>query len=226
MTTTDLRNISLSHRSLSIVLHLAGLLSFTASFLWLPNITNPLHGGFGGSYQFLTIIALTLSTITFGTGLLADVLPYKPLYNLKSWLSICATPLEVLVTVLYWALHTIDRRFVVPPGHELPFIPDLGFHAVPAIVLTLDLMFLSPPWTIDVYGVISLGLVLAISYWGWVEYCFLQNGWYPYPLLMQLHTWQKLLLCIISASLMTGSTIALKWVYGLTNRVKALRKEN
>jgi len=26
---------------------------------------------------------------------------------------------------------------------------DLSFHAVPAIVLAIDLLFLSPPWTIE-----------------------------------------------------------------------------
>ena len=37
---------------------------------------------------------------------------------------------------------------------------------------------------------------------------------YPYPLLTQLSTWQKLFLCIVLAALMTASTLGLKWVYG------------
>lgn len=47
---------------------------------------------------------------------------------------------------------------------------------------------------------------------------------YPYPLLEQLSTWHKLFLCIITAALMTGSTIALKWVYGRFNGVEELRR--
>jgi hypothetical protein len=33
---------------------------------------------------------------------------------------------------------------------------------------------------------------------------------YPYPLLALLSLWQKLLLCIVAAALMAGSTMALK----------------
>jgi len=46
---------------------------------------------------------------------------------------------------------------------------------------------------------------------------------YPYPLLALLSTWEKLFLFIISGALMTGSTMGLKWVYGLVNGVKELR---
>lgn len=166
-----------SLRSVSAVIHVAGLLLFAAAFSWLPNITNPLHNGFGGSYQFLTIIALTISTITFGVGLLADISLNEQLFALKNILSVCATPLEVLVSVLYWSLRAVDKRFVVPPGHELPFIPDYGFHAMPAIMLTLDLMLLSPPWSIKAYSAMTLGSVLAFLYWNWIEYCFSLNGW-------------------------------------------------
>ncbi|KAJ9132097.1 UPF0641 membrane protein [Pleurostoma richardsiae] len=200
---------------MSTIFHVVGLLFFAASLSWLPNITNPLHNGFGGSYQFLTIIALTISTITFGLGLLADVSRSKQLFILKNTLSVCATPLEVLISVAYWGLGAVDKRLFVPPGYELPFIPDLGFHAVPAVMLTLDLMLLSPPWSIKTYSAMALSLVLAFLYLGWVEYCFSLNGWYPYPFLAQLSTWQKLFLCVISASLMTGSTMVLKWMYGL-----------
>jgi len=113
----------------------------------------------------------------------------------------------------------------VPPGHELPFIPDFGFHAMPAIMLTLDLMLLSPPWSIKAYSAMALGLVLAILYFAWIEYCFLLNGWYPYPLLSLLSTWQKLSLCVISAALMTGSTMVLKWVYGRIYGVEELKRD-
>jgi len=217
MTTQALQRLVSSPRSASAIIHVAGLLFFAASFSWLPNITNPLHNGFGGSYQFLTIIALTISTITFGVGLLADVSLSERLSALKSMLSVCATPLEVLVSILYWSIRAVDKRFVVPPGHELPIIPDIGLHAMPAIMLTLDLILLNPPWSIKAYGAMKLDLVLVFLYWGWIEYCFSLNGWYPYPLLALLSAWQKLLICIISAALMTGSTMVLKRIYGRVN---------
>jgi len=177
MTTHALQSLSSSPRSISAIIHAAGILSFAASFSWLPNITNPLHSGFGGHYQFLTFIALTISTITFVVGLLADISLSKQLFALKNILSVCATPLEVLVTILYWSIRAVDKRFVMPPGHELPFIPDFGFHAMPAVMLVLDLMLLSPPWSIKAYSAMGLDSVLTFLYWGWVEYCFSINGW-------------------------------------------------
>jgi len=88
----------------------------------------------------------------------------------------------------------------------------------------------------------TLDSVLAFLYWGWIEYCLSLNGWweiltaqgsvvtvadtpcrYPYPLLALVSTWQKLFLRIVSAALMTGSTMVLKRVYGRVNRVEELR---
>ncbi|KAE8445249.1 hypothetical protein EG329_013621 [Mollisiaceae sp. DMI_Dod_QoI] len=177
MATHALQRPPSSFRRISATIHVTGLLFFAAEFSWLPNITNPLHDGFGGSYKFLTIIALTLSAMTFGVGLLADISLNQQLFTLKNILSVGATPLELLVSILYWSLRAIDKRFVVPPGHEVPFIPDFGFHAMPAIMLTLDLMLLSPPWSIRAYSALTLGSVLAFLYWGWLEYCFSLNGW-------------------------------------------------
>lgn len=48
---------------------------------------------------------------------------------------------------------------------------------MPAIMLTLDLMFLSPPWTVQGYGAMTISMTIAFLYWGWVELCFSKNGW-------------------------------------------------
>lgn len=177
----SIRSNYLPPRYLAVIVHVIGLSSFTASFLWLPNISNPLHNGFGGSYQFLTIIALTLSTITFAIGLLANFCVSKRLLALKVTLSMCATPLDVLISTLYWTLHSIDKKLVVPPGHELPFIPDLGFHAVPAIMLVLDFVFLSPSWMITGREALAISSGLFLSYWVWLEYCYSFNKWWSTP---------------------------------------------
>ena len=166
-----------SPRVVSAIIHVMGLSLFAAALSWLPNISNPLHNGFGGPYQFLTFIALTMSATTFGVALLADLTLSKQLFALKNVLSVCATPLEVLIAILYWGLRALEKRWVVPPGHELPFIPDFGFHGMPAITLTLDMMLLSPPCTIRARDAMILGFAMVFLYWSWVEYCFSLNGW-------------------------------------------------
>jgi len=180
---------------------------------------------YGGQFQFLTIIGLAASLLTFSIGLLADLTGSSRLFAIKNRLSVGSAPLEVLVSILYWGLTAIDKTLVVPPDLELPLLPDIGFHAMPAIMMSLDLLLLSPPWTIMAYPAMVLSMILAFLYWGWVEYCFSKNGWYPYPIFDLLSTWQRVLLFTTSACLMTGSTLALKWVYGKLNGIEELKEE-
>jgi FAR-17a/AIG1-like protein len=96
---------------------------------------------------------------------------------------------------------------------------------MPAIMLTLDLVLLSPPWTIRAYSSMAISMTLALTYWGWVEYCFSQNGWYPYPIFDILSTWQRALLVTVSAALMTASAMLLRRVYGVINGIEEFKKD-
>ncbi|KAK1757529.1 FAR-17a/AIG1-like protein [Echria macrotheca] len=225
MAAHPLQRLSSPSRSLSALVHVLGLLSFAASFDYMKRFPNPLHQGFGGNYQFLTIIGLSLATATFAVGLLADLTLSPQLFRLKNVLSVCSAPLEVLISVLYWGISAIDKKLVVPPELALPLLPDFGFHAMPAIMLSLDLILLSPPWTIRAYGAWTISMVIAFLYWFWIEYCFAMNGWYPYPLFGILATWQRVALFTVSAFLMTGSTMALKWVYGTVNGNEQIKRD-
>lgn len=40
-----------------------------------------------------------------------------------------------------------------------------------------------------------------------------------------ISTWQRVILFVVSASLMTGSTMALKWLYGKVNGIEELKEE-
>ncbi|KAI1107714.1 FAR-17a/AIG1-like protein [Jackrogersella minutella] len=215
-----LQRLTSPSRQISLLLHSAGILSFAASFKFLGTWETPMSAAFGGHFQFLTIIGLALALCTFVVGFLADVTLSSRLFELKNALSVCSAPLEVLISILYWGLCAIDKGLVFPPEFQLDFLPDFGFHAAPALFLAIDLLFLSPPWTIRGYGSLAISESLAIGYWFWVEYCFSRNGWYPYPIFDILNTWQRALLFIFSASLMTGSTALLKWTYARVNGIE------
>lgn len=208
-----------------MLLHLAGIASFAASFKFLQGWETPMSAAFGGHFQFLTIIGLALALCTFVVGFLADVTLSSRLFKLKNILSVCSAPLEVLISILYWGLCAIDKSLVVPPDMVLNFLPDFGFHAAPALFLATDLLILSPPWAIHGFAALALSECLAFLYWFWVEYCFSRNGWYPYPIFDILNTWQRVLLFTFSASLMTGSTMLLKWTYGKINGIEEFKKE-
>lgn len=164
-------------RSFSGVIHLAGLVSFASSFAYLFMFPTPISASYGGQFQFLTIIGLALAMVTFALGLLADITLSPQLFAAKNGLSVCSAPLQVLVSILYGGLCAIDKGLVVPPELELPLLPDFGFHGMPAIMLSLDLLLLSPPWAIKSYSAMAVSLTLAFAYWGWIEFCFSKNGW-------------------------------------------------
>ncbi|OWY43466.1 far-17a aig1-like protein [Alternaria alternata] len=169
-------------KGFSGALHVAGLISFYSSFKFLVDNPNIFNLSFGWHLQFLTIIGLSLSTVTFIFGLIADLtstaLSKSPslnsdppavalsehLFRFKNYLALVAAPIEVTISVLYWTLKAIDGKLLVPPDLPLPpAIYDLGFHLVPAVVLTLDYVLLSPPWPTTPMNESAPMITLALS---------------------------------------------------------------
>ncbi|KAE8356664.1 FAR-17a/AIG1-like protein-domain-containing protein [Aspergillus coremiiformis] len=204
-------------RGFSALVHLLGLSSFIWSFKYMHENPNHANEAYGWHFQYLTVIGLSLSTLTFTVGLLADVTLSARLFLLKNLLSICSAPLEVLISILYWGLRMIDERLVVPDWAVIPLGTDITFHAIPAIVLLIDLFLLSPPWTITVLPALGLSSTIAFGYWFWIERCFSYNGWYPYPIFEQLPFEGRIGLFGLSAVVMALSTGTLKWLYGRVN---------
>lgn len=62
---------------------------------------------YGSHFQYLTIIGLSLSTMTFTAALLADLLLSPKLFLVKNILAECSAPLEVLISVLYWGIRLV-----------------------------------------------------------------------------------------------------------------------
>ncbi|ROT36845.1 hypothetical protein SODALDRAFT_298481 [Sodiomyces alkalinus F11] len=225
MTRHPLQRLAAPSRTFSLALHTAGLASFLMSFRFLNELLHPIAHGFGGNYQHLTNIGLALSFATFVAAVLADLTLSPALFRLKNVLSVTSAPLEVLITLLYWGIRAVDKKLLFPPDFELALVPDLSFHLAPAVALTLDLLLLSPPYTVPAYGAMAISMTIAFLYWGWVEFCFSYNGWYPYPIFAVLDTAQRVVLFTFSASLMTGSTVLLKWLYGRINGYGKMEKE-
>ena len=150
-----------------------------------PHIDNP-----------STIIGLLFATATFTLGLLADVTLSKNLFFAKNALTVASAPMEVLISFLYWGLGlvwtlqthsrmridlltqlqvdpSLVRADFLPP---LPKSADIGMHAMPAILLIVDIFFFSPPWSISALPSICLSSGIAIAYWFWIEHCYSING--------------------------------------------------
>ncbi|KAJ5790915.1 uncharacterized protein N7518_007926 [Penicillium psychrosexuale] len=194
---------------------------------------NPANQAYGWHFQYLTVIGLSLSTLTFAVALLADITLSRRLFLVKNILSTCSAPLEVVISVLYWGLRLIDERLVIPEDIVIPVHADISFHATPSVVMLIDLLLLSPPWTITALPALALSGTIAFGYWFWIEQCFSQNGWfvydlalptsitnhsrYPYPIFEALPTSGRVGLFTLSAAVMALSTITLKWLHGRVN---------
>ena len=163
-------------RSLSLVIHLLGITSFSLSYKYLVDYPTFVNDSYGWHWQYLTVLGLAVAFATYTFGLLADITLSPAFFIIKNTLSLCSTPLEVLVSVLYWSISLVDRGLVVPPGANIAPYADLGFHLMPALFLTVDLLLLSPPWTIKLSPAIGLSSVIAVGYWAWSEQCYRHNG--------------------------------------------------
>ena len=104
------------------LLHFLGCASFGSSFKWLVDNPTLVSASYGWHFQYLTIIGLTICTVSFVCGSLADVSESQTLFKIKNGLSVCAAPMEILISILYWGLRLIDKRLVVPEGMDLPVL--------------------------------------------------------------------------------------------------------
>ena len=213
------QRLSSPSRSISLLVHSAGLASSAYSFEYLVAHPNHINTAYGWHFQYLTIIGLALATLTFILGSLADLTLSPRLFVVKNALSMCSAPMEVLISFLYWGLRAIDPALVIPKELELPLLADLSFHLMPSLLLVIDLLFFSPPWAINILPAIALSGVIAFVYWFWIELCYSYNGFYPYPIFEMLDKTQRTLLFAGSAVVMAANTLVLKWVYVRINGV-------
>ncbi|KAG5952778.1 hypothetical protein E4U53_008107 [Claviceps sorghi] len=185
MPRSHLQHSACSSYSASLLTHILGIALLGNSFQLVLNLDTPITKAHGSHFQFLTIIGLVLSLSVFLLAAIADISSSTTLFRLKNLVSTVATPLELLISSLYWGICVIDASLVLQPGFELDIWMDVGLHLAPAVLLTLDLILFSPPWTNSAYGMMSLSTVLAFAYWYWIELCFDKNGWLVYNQILE-----------------------------------------
>ncbi|KAL0088313.1 FAR-17a/AIG1-like protein [Phycomyces blakesleeanus] len=165
----------------SLLLNVVGLYSNSYAFKSMLRVPLPL--GFGGLFQFLTIISLTASTITFSLQILRFFFP-KPLQGAYQAVSGLATPMEGLVSLMYWPMMLHSRDLLVPKGSpfDLPLILDLSLHLWPAVILYIDLFVFNSEYKRSTHNVTAI-YVFCTLYFFWSSYCRSVNGFWVYPFL-------------------------------------------
>lgn len=153
--------------------------TFVSSF-FTPVFRGTVEKTFGGQMQFLTIIALFLTSLTLFLN------QFTAWNNLTYDLLCLSTTVETVVTVYYWTLFHYNRGLLYPKNMDpIPFFVDIFLHFLPALALWMELLT-----TVKLHRVsrkhIYIIALFSICYMFWAEYCFTKNGYYVYPILSML----------------------------------------
>jgi hypothetical protein len=71
-------------RNISLLIHLAGIISFSLSYKYLVDFPTMINDSYGWHWQYLTIIGLTIAMATFVFGFLADITLSPQLFLIKN----------------------------------------------------------------------------------------------------------------------------------------------
>ncbi|OOQ91539.1 integral membrane protein [Penicillium brasilianum] len=182
---------------------------------------NQANEAYGWHFQYLTVIGLSLSTLTFIVAFLADVTLSRRLFLIKNLLSVCCAPMEVLISVLYWGLRVIDERLVLPEWAVIPLhagtltglIALMAASAEDGGERTLKPADRSRVPCCPVHRDVNRSAAAVPT----VDNFRLACSWYPYPIFEQLSTSGRVGLFSMSAVVMAFSTVTLKWLHGRVN---------
>ncbi|KAG2027655.1 hypothetical protein GB937_000095 [Aspergillus fischeri] len=200
---------------------------------------------YGWHFQYLTVIGLALSTLTFAVALLADLTLSARLFLVKNLLSICSAPMEWVVEHSY--IHStapdedykIDERLVVPDWAYIPmhagkssswslvqicwFSRRTSYCVIdrsPTSFPSMDNQYRTSPWSIKRNRVMLLDLDRAMlqvqRMVRWILISVMSSR-YPYPIFEQVPFEGRVGLFAMSAIVMALSTATLKWLYGRVN---------
>ncbi|KAG2200667.1 hypothetical protein INT47_005823, partial [Mucor saturninus] len=154
--------------------------------------------GYGGHFQFLTIIGLSLATLALAARILN--LTTGAFNFIYSTLSALATPTEGLISLLYWPIHCYDKYLLLPQEfeHELPPFLDICIHLLPACCLLTDMLLFHTSFKRSPLHILAI-YVFALAYYYWVNVCYEQNGYWVYPLLAEMGDTQRGLFFVFCA---------------------------
>jgi uncharacterized membrane protein len=69
-----------------------------------------------------------------------------------------------------------------------------------------------------------MSTIIAFAYWFWIELCYSQNGYYPYPIFAMLSTQQRIGLFALSGLIMWVVGGVLRVVYAKVNGYESVEE--
>lgn len=169
--------------TVSLLLSFSFIVIECSAFSQLAQLELPAHLAKGGHYQFLTNIALVISTIYFTVNIL-NQLPFLQLGRLKEYLSAVCCSLNFIVTLVYWGLRfTFQNMIISSDEKRISLELDTMIHIVPVVFTWIDYLFCMNVWDI---GFVEAYLIIgsfSCGYWFWLDYLLDETSSFPYPFL-------------------------------------------
>ena len=163
-------------------------LSFTVSsataFIGLNELELPPQLANGGHYQFLTNIALLLSTIYSFVNILYHQTSINGIKPLKIHMSAICLSLNVVVSLVYWSLKLfIPHLIMAEKDGGIPLLLDIQIHMIPLLTVAIDYFCFMERWNVPFLRAYAIVASLTTLYWFWLEYLITDGASYPYPFL-------------------------------------------
>lgn len=170
--------------------HWISLALLSYPYYWIQKNPSRVNTAYGWHFQMFTILTLTLAYLQFVFCALSDAVPSSDvLRSAKRTLLLIAAPCETLVSTLYWPIKLYDATLLAPK--ELialfPMHADLSMHAVPTILLLIEIFCFSEAFETENGNALLAYAVYGTSYYFWTERNARLNGWYPYPMFVIPH---------------------------------------
>lgn len=176
---------------------------------------------YGGYYQFLTILGLAISLVQECVAVLAVISGLQSINYVQDILLQLTSPLEVLISILYWSIKFVDESLVIDPRNKAKPGPTLDrmLHLWPAIMQCASaVLFPTRRWNASPLKAGAWFIACAYGYWLWVNEAYKHNGFYPYPLLAVLGPLHRAVLFGFAAMLVLVVYTLLQRLQRILNR--------
>lgn len=174
-----------SHRGETVptVISASFIISAITAFSELHELVLPEFLAQAGHYQFLTNIALCLSTLYFAVNFLYHYTTWPLVYRIKVYLSAVCLSLNFVVSIVYWSLKFLVPALIMTKNETIPLFLDIKIHALPLLATATDYFAYMDRWDLSYATGYLFVSILSGLYWFWLEYLIQDGASYPYPFL-------------------------------------------
>lgn len=165
------------------VASLVFLVSSTTAFYELESLDLPDFLADAGHYQFLTNIALCISTFYFLINFIYHTFKLSSLHVAKEYLSALCVSLNFVVSFVYWGLKIFVPELILAKESTFPFSLDVKIHIFPLLFSIVDYFTCMDRWKVPYLTGYAIVATFSSLYWFWLEYLITESASYPYPFL-------------------------------------------